>query len=167
MGWCLLGIGSLSSVGWAHLIVVRDQGETAPFAPYFAPLKVASTAKDRQPPNEAQRPIAVNTLLYPNTSELTPGKVATKKLTIAHLPAQPLFIVGPDQRSRQWLLTNATYLESIHAVGLVTNVQSASQVKQMEQGTPVRLIAANLQGLSEMLGVKHYPFLLYQQWVTQ
>ncbi len=45
MGLCLLG--SLCSVAMAHLIVVRDQGETVAFAPYLTPI--SHVARGRTP----------------------------------------------------------------------------------------------------------------------
>jgi len=79
----------------------------------------------------------------------------------------PLFIVGDDARSREWLKEHADYLKHIQALGLVTNVSSASSLEALETLANMPLAPVNVDDLVTLLAIKHYPVVVEQGVVWQ
>lgn len=99
-------------------------------------------------------------------SEFSKGKVKEHKLSKKQI-LSPFFIVGHDESSLKWLSENKEYLQSIHAIGLVIGFPNYQEIEALEKATHLPLVPANLQEASKIIGTKHYPVLVYKNWVTQ
>jgi integrating conjugative element protein (TIGR03765 family) len=114
--------------------------------------------------------IDVNKLLFPVTSSFTVGDVKKHRIkseTNNETKALTFYVAGDDARSINWLKTNAAYLKKIRALGFLTNVQSKDRMLFIEKDTDLTFMAVSLDGLENIVGTSHYPFLLYKGWVMQ
>ncbi len=152
---------------YANLIVVEDLGGSVSAQPYLANASILNKGYKKSSISGEKRPIKIEQILYPNRSNLTYGKVNKKHLNIEHLPLIPIFVMGADEDSIKWAETNASYLKKIHAIGIITNIETKKRKKEITDKTGLFLINANANGLEDTLGVKHYPFLLYHNWIVQ
>lgn len=121
-----------------------------------------TTQKD----NLKDQDIKADSLVDNSGSEFSEGKVKEHKIDNDHI-LNPFFIISNDKQSIQWLEENKKYLKSIHAVGLILEDKDLDAIKNLEQETHLPLIPANVDSLSDVIGTKHYPVLVYKNWVTQ
>ncbi|MCE3045387.1 integrating conjugative element protein [Legionella sp. 16cNR16C] len=92
----------------------------------------------------------------PVSSEATVGKVNRKPLKLTNF-TQPVFIIGDDEVSRQWLQEHTEELEAAHALGFVTNVTESEQLQTLQQLTKASLLPANVDDLMALFQEDHYP----------
>jgi len=78
------------------------------------------------------------------------------------MATHPMFIVGYDRISINWLKTNKKLLADKHAVGLVVNVETAEQLHQLQKIVGKKTLLQPTPGdkLAEHLNIKHYPFYI-------
>ena len=107
--------------------------------------------------------------LFPFTSHLTPGVV--EKHTLAQkssIQQPPIFVIGDDYSSVVWLKKNKVMLESIHAVGMITNVESQRRVDEISEDAHWKpLLPVSMNGAEDSFNVEHVPFYVYQGVVSQ
>lgn len=169
----LLGLCSFAHAVYATpLTVIGVKGATVsaqPFYQKFPPKskKVLMAEMMRAYKNRAKPHISINQILYPNHSEFTPGPVTKHKIANDHLKHVTLFLVGNDSRSLKWLKQNKAYLQRIHAIGFLTNVDNAAQARRVEKVYGEPLLSGNVKGFSKVVGTTHLPFLLKDLWVRQ
>lgn len=161
---------ALAGAAQAELTVVADYGG-APALPYYAAIKAAgvSEADAYSAMNEARAlgPISEADMLPVHSRRLAPGPVAARR---PHLPAHmtAFFLLGTDALSRRWLKQRATRLLELHAVGLVVDVDSAAQLRQLRRlgnGLVLRPVAGD--DLAERLNLSHYPVLITATAIQQ
>lgn len=75
---------------------------------------------------------------------------------------QPMFMIGYDPVSINWLKANKGHLAKNKAIGLVVNVENKEQLKYLQgiAGNKVILQPTPGDSLAEHLKVKHYPFYM-------
>lgn len=161
---------ALASTAEAKLTVVADRGGQSA-TPYYIAIKgadvsekagyhAAAEARTRGPVTEAA-------MLPVHSSRLAPGAVQNRKI---HLPATttPFFLMGHGPLSRRWLKQRGPRLRQLHAVGLVVDVESAGQLRQLRalgDGLVMRPVAGN--DIARRLGIAHYPVLITPQAIQQ
>lgn len=98
---------------------------------------------------------------YPiRTTRLSPGQVATTPVPL-HQGQQPLFVIGNDELSLDWIDINKPYLLEIGARGFVVSVGSEREWNQLRKWlAPLDVKAVTGDAFSEVFGLTHYPFLL-------
>jgi integrating conjugative element protein (TIGR03765 family) len=153
-----------ASQGMAEPVVIFDSGKTQPLAAYLPavklPVQTAFQTSTTATVLNAERLQVLSQSLPAITPELTPGKVAPKTLSIPYLE-RPVFIIGADALSLQWLQHHRGRLNMLHAVGLVVNVQTAEQLAQLKQQTvPLELVALSGSELARQFALSHYPVLV-------
>ncbi len=84
----------------------------------------------------------IQTLEYPVVTDSMMSAVGNIDRKLDYKPLRSLAIVGADELSARWLRLNNEYLVGIGAVGLVINVESAEQLKILQQYTDVPLMAS-------------------------
>ncbi|WP_456448012.1 PFL_4695 family integrating conjugative element protein [Thiolapillus sp.] len=165
--------------GWAlptlsqppRLHVLYDSGDTVP----LAPLLQASGLDDepvQSPPAIDTQPLMRQALAQRSVVRspgLSPG-VQTRRPTGkagAVLP-RPLFLVGADEVSLNWLREHRERLMHIGAVGLIVQADGEADIGK------VRAVAGELQlatgsgaMLAEHFGITHYPVLIGPEWIEQ
>lgn len=101
------------------------------------------------------------------TPELTPGTVTPKAMNNAQL-LQPLFLIGSDDQSKQWLSQNNAQLLQLHAIGLLVQANTTADIQTMQAlGKGLMIIPAPAKALIEQYGLSHYPVLITKEGITQ
>jgi integrating conjugative element protein (TIGR03765 family) len=152
----------------ADLTIIYDSGDTQPLAPYLQVFEPV----DRVPP---QSPVATPPPLGAADPEawlpiqsigLTPGVVRSRAI---HRPfSRPVFLIGADALSRQWLLEHRDRLKSMGAVGMLVqgdNLQDLRRVAQLADG--LAILPASATDIAKALGIKHYPVLISSERIEQ
>ena len=101
------------------------------------------------------------------TPEMEPGVVARRVESRPEI-TRPLFLVGADPRSLQWLRRHRERLRSLRATGLLVAVRSLSDldaVAAVAQGLPIS--PASASSLARRYGLTHYPLLLSSKGIEQ
>ncbi|MCG7601775.1 integrating conjugative element protein [Halomonas sp. McH1-25] len=158
--------------GLPQLIVVADHGGTSA-RPYFVAIKGSGVDEDEGfspqtgvPPRPTQR-YGERDMLPIESERLTPGPVMPRDL---NLPGgfTPLFLIGDDALSRQWLAERGDILRELNAVGLVIQVQDEQALQALRDAAQgLELRPASGDGLADRLGLSHYPVLINQHGIEQ
>ena len=158
----LLAVALLSPHAEAEPLVLHDSGQTIPIDPFMEPLR---PKPQQQPvPAPAARLTAGNYGLPVQTPSMTPGQVASRSLPALQgkmVGARPLFLIGADQWSLQWLQQNQAQLSELQAVGMVVEVERDSDLQILRQAAgSLPLMPASAEALARELGLQHYPVLI-------
>lgn len=157
----LCSVLCLLSCSGAHakesLIVIYDSGNTLPLEPYLpkrAPQEKATT-------QDAKRQLPFN--LPITTPSMQPGKVTVTPKALRYLQ-RPLFLVGADQLSRDWMIEKREQLIRIGAVGLLVEAKDRQEIEAvLAIAEGLRLVPASAEGFATKLGLSHYPILLSKE----
>ena len=82
---------------------------------------------------------------------------------------RPMFIVGYDPVSINWLKANKNLLSEKKAIGLVVNVETKEQMEALQAIVGGRVMMQPTPGdrLAEHLKIRHYPFYMDNQGVMR
>lgn len=141
------------------LEVVADTGASIPADPYFAHLING----------ESSNPELVQGIRFPVRSLLKNGVLAKDQLQVfaPSWMATPIFVVGCDAASANWVQLNKARLSDLGAVGVVVDAPDLASFKAMQaQAQAVHLMLSIAQGpwLQERLqraNVDVYPVLIH------
>ena len=103
---------------------------------------------------------------FPIKSSFTSGIVKPHKISSPPFP-YPIFVIGSDETSINWAQQNAAKLKALHAIGIITNVNSDKEFEHVKEDISLPLIPASIDGLQELVKTSHYPFLLINGEVIQ
>lgn len=80
----------------------------------------------------------------------------------------PVFLVGDDPLSREWLTLRHDELKRLHATGLVVNVSDKAALTELQQRVPgVTLLPASASEIARRLQLNHYPVLITSTGLAQ
>lgn len=157
-----------SELARAELIVVEDLGGTSAL-PYYRALNLLP---DTEPsPLQSLPPIPVKPyseadMLPVKSARLSPGKVESRALNAPGL--QPIFLIGDDSLSRDWLVTRIDILRELNAVGLVVNIETPEALQELRKlASGVKIAPASGDELAEMIGIEGYPVLITSTGLEQ
>lgn len=103
---------------------------------------------------------------FPVRSALTVGIVEPMKHS--YQVTRPIFIVGVDSLSIEWLVANKAHLKTIGAQGIVTNVSSQENMNFLRARAPeLTLSAVPVDDIARIYGVQHYPVLIDKEDIRQ
>ena len=145
------------------LIVVEDKGGTSAL-PYYRALNPQDTQPGQpttlQPVPRIGSPAKAEAAMLPvRSARLTPGDEPRRVIRAPGLT--PLFLVGDDDRSRDWLQQRGKDLQALRAVGLVVNVATPEALAALRRLAPgLVLLPVSGDDLAQRLGIKHYPVLI-------
>jgi hypothetical protein len=108
---------SLSVKSAEPLTVIFDSGNTLPLESYLP----KRAPKEKTATQEAKRQLPFS--LPITTPSMQPGKVMTTPKALRYLQ-RPLFLIGADQLSRNWLAEKREQLIRLGAVGLLVEVKN-------------------------------------------
>lgn len=138
----------------SKLTVIHDTGNTFPI---YAKENQAHLDQ-QQIETRLSQPIPST---YPiNTPSLQVGVVPRRKLNLPWM-AQPIFLIGTDERSKGWLRERHAQLVDLHATGMIIQANSESEIIEMRQiakGLPLQVVSA--ESLVDQLQLTHYPVLI-------
>jgi integrating conjugative element protein (TIGR03765 family) len=158
-----LGISFPSSA----LEVITDAGGE-PIAPYLerlAPPDGQANRRARAPIALADRAYSLKQYLPIRSPSLTPGLVEVRQTPTRLL--QPVFLVGADPKSLEWLEVNRERLRQLNAIGMLVQAENNSELEAVAaaaQGLP--LIPASGEAFAAELPIRHYPVLLTSKGVS-
>nr|CAX67713.1 putative exported protein [Yersinia enterocolitica] len=158
----------ISPINYAALTVVGDLGgELA--EPYLD--AVSAEPNEFSPAEKWALPspptfVSIAAALPVHTPELTPGAVSARALNLPGIP--PIFIVGDDELSRQWLSLHSNKLQRTGATGFVVNVTDLSRLQSLNALVPeVEMAPVSGSDLARRLQLTHYPLLITEKGLTQ
>ena len=150
------------------LVVVQDRGGI-PARPYFEEAGLTPQVPDTPAASEESpmlKSVTEEAMLPVRSIRLSPGPVVSRAIQAAGL--SPIFLVGDDGLSRQWLVSRASALEQMNAVGLVVNVQSLQRLNALRALVPgLMLTPVNGDDMAQRLGLEHYPVLITATAIEQ
>lgn len=149
------------------LVVVQDRGGI-PAQPYFEEAGLTPQVPDTPAVSAPPVPVPVTqeAMLPVRSLRLSPGPVTARAIQAAGL--SPIFLVGDDGLSRRWLVSRASALEQMNAVGLVVNVQSLQRLNALRALVPgLMLTPVSGDDMAERLGLEHYPVLITAAAIEQ
>lgn len=113
------------------------------------------------------KPESVNLKLPPVKSErLSVGVIHPKKINLPSI--QPIFIIGSDQASLQWLSEHLSPFKALHAIGLLVNEESdddLDHIRKIAEGVPI--IPIDGDDIAKELQLQHYPAFISSNEITQ
>ena len=149
------------------LTVLYDSGDTQPIAPYLDVLHESGETEDGSESSSPSLGAAdVAQLLPIHSPGLTPGPV--QRIAIDRPFAVPLFLIGCDRGSEQWLQANRSRLLAMGAVGVVVDVpdvQALTRLADLAGG--LTLLPGSGSDLARSLGLDHYPVLITSDSIAQ
>jgi integrating conjugative element protein (TIGR03765 family) len=158
-----LGISFPSSA----LEVITDAGGE-PIAPYLerlAPPDGRANRRARAPIALADRAYSLKQHLPIRSPSLTPGLVEVRQTPTRLL--QPVFLVGADPKSLEWLEVNRERLRQLNAIGMLVQAENNSELEAVmaaAQGLP--LFPASGEAFAAELPIRHYPVLITSKGVS-
>lgn len=143
---------------YAQPKVLFDSGRTVNAENYLSELSPEKAPR--------QKP-TISKLATPSTPEMTVGRVAKRNVSLPYLPS-PLFLVGADNVSLQWLNKHRQALINAGAVGLIVNASSVADLQQIISAAEgLQVSPASGGDLAKQLKLQHYPVLITRTQIAQ
>ncbi|MGX1021052.1 integrating conjugative element protein (TIGR03765 family) [Pseudomonas sp. Y3 TE3536] len=118
-------------------------------------LSLAANAESTSPP----APTTLNWVLPVRSARLSPGAVPPKTLSLPGMT--PLFLVGQDTTSLEWLSRHAQALQELGANGLAVEVDDGRALRRIQTAAPgVNIWPVSGDDIAERLELEHYPVLI-------
>jgi integrating conjugative element protein (TIGR03765 family) len=112
--------------------------------------------------------VTLDALLPIRTPEMSPGAVRARGLQAAATGARPLFLIGTDPLSLEWLEAHRERLIELGAVGMLIEAESVAAVRQVAaRAEGLKILPASGAELARALGVRHYPVLISARGIEQ
>ncbi|HAT9314933.1 TPA: integrating conjugative element protein [Legionella pneumophila subsp. pneumophila] len=102
----------------------------------------------------------------PAKSKATQGKINRKALNTSLLNMS-LFVIGADNASIQWLEQHHKQLQSMQAVGFITNVNDFESIIALQEKFKLPLLPVNVDPLMDYIHEHHYPLIIAEGAVWQ
>lgn len=161
---CLLLSLILSFPLYANQVIADFGGESA--VRFYERIQPVHTDSAPQHPYAVPSQLTEEQLLPVISHRLSVGKVSERQLNLPG--AIPLFLVGTDTLSRQWLSQRYSQLVDIGAVGLVVNVNTLEELQQLRAIVPaLTLMPIPADDLAEQFDLQHYPVLITAEGLSQ
>lgn len=117
-------------------------------------------------------PVEADRSRFPvTTPEMTIGPIGPDEATEipAYLLTQPLFIVGYDRVSANWMREYVDILEENAAIGYVVNVDTPEQLDELRAATDYRLTLVAVPGkeIARTANLRHYPAYIDRQGIVR
>jgi integrating conjugative element protein (TIGR03765 family) len=138
-----------STACMAGVTTIYEGGPTVPIGQYLASFF-------------AQESIPVTNLAAPPGNSTLPVAfpVVTKSMRSGRLQT-PMFVVGDDSLSKQWLAANRQRLQRSGATGLVVNVASIEAFRALRALVPdVPMAPGSVEGLAQQASLSVYPLFV-------
>ncbi len=163
--WILTSGLILPCLALADLTVIEDLGGQSAI-PYYQSIQPVHSDNAPHHPNAIPSQITEAQMLPVISRKWTVGRVNTQKINLPG--ATPIFLIGADDVSMQWLEENADKLQKIGAVGLVINVNTMEELQKLKNLTPqLQLLPTPADTLAERLGISSYPLLITAEEISQ
>ena len=155
--------------GFYELEVIGDFGgqSAEPFLPSDSDFKEQlQKLKDER---RGKRFLVSN--LPVSSPSLTVGRVGPQEAAGIRydMLSRPMFIIGYDSVSINWLKQNRRFLKEKRAIGLVVNVATVEEMNHLQSvaGEGVLLQATNGEQMAKAIKLRHYPFFVDKNGVMR
>ncbi|MFK0344207.1 integrating conjugative element protein [Pseudomonas asiatica] len=110
-------------------------------------------------PSSSPDPITLSWVLPVRSARLSPGAVLPRALSLPG--STPLFLVGQDSTSLEWLSRHAQTLQQLGANGLAVEVDDARALRRIQTAAPgLNIWPVSGDDIAERLELEHYPVLI-------
>ncbi|MGC6360259.1 integrating conjugative element protein [Bisgaard Taxon 45] len=155
----LIGFGLVSLVSLpvhAELQVIADLGGESAVR-FYEPIQPII---DETSPTPSIPSVLSEADLLPIVSHfMTPGAVESQKFDLPGM--LPIFLVGEDVLSQQWLSVNRDKLLQMQAMGMVVHVSNLESLNRLREiAGPLPLMPVSGDDLAQRLHLTHYPILI-------
>lgn len=117
-------------------------------------------------PSQRPDPRALTWALPVHSTRLSPGAVPPRTLNLPGFT--PLFLVGQDSASLEWLAQHAQRLQELGASGLAVEVADAQALRRIQASTPgLDIWPVSGDDIAERLELQHYPVLIMPTGLEQ
>lgn len=146
-----------------------DSGRSQPIAKYLDRLEIKLNA----PPPEPNPPTPATTRFPLTSPGLSVGRVGARSLpklrnVERRAGMRPLFLIGTDAVSYEWMARNHAYLSEIKAIGMVVEAETKSDFEEaFQQANGLVLFPASATSIAAELSLKHYPVLITPDGIEQ
>ncbi|MEW5756470.1 MAG: integrating conjugative element protein [Pseudomonadota bacterium] len=169
-GWngsVLIGLALTPVLAWSQVTVIYHSGDTRPLAPYLEVFNGAEPITKRPPMRGSKLGAAdVRVLLPIRSPGLSPGPVQAKPHDRPF--SRPFFLIGSDERSRQWLVKHRDRLQTIGAVGMLVQAESPEDLRAIAGlSGGLSIMPASATDIAAALGIAHYPVLITSRGIEQ
>lgn len=145
----------------AAVVTIHEGGPTVPIGQFLPAVDKADSATTAA--NLATVPPPQVTLPFPiTTPSMRAGSLqTTTRLRTSGWLTAPLFIVGDDPSSREWLQANRSGLQRLGARGLVVNVSTLAAYRSLRDIVPdVPMAPGSAEALARQTGLRVYPLFV-------
>lgn len=188
----LCAVTSLCSAAPAEIkplstVVIHDSGNTTPVSVYLTDDQLSHYRfVDQQPPTQDDIQAAIQEVLTkyaPSTESkdildrlfpITTTLIQPLRLVSKYQPADisylksPIFIIGADQYSVDWLRVNKNELIRLGSIGVVAAADSLATFHQLQQlSAPLEILPTGADAIAEQFKVPGYPVLLTENGFYQ
>jgi len=151
----------VSSAGFADVTTLYEGGPTVPVGHYLASLfeqEPLPRSSDKNTTRAAALPVTFPVI----TASMRPGRLESSvRLRTAGWLAAPMFIVGDDTISKQWLVTNRASLLRSGAAGLVVNAATFDGFRALRALAPdVPMAPGAIEDFASQAGLSVYPLFV-------
>lgn len=153
----------------AALTVIQVDGPVTDIQPYLVhiqPKQQPLTGEDMMLTNTGTHVFAPSLPVKP-----APLKVGKIKRQLAHYPnlVQPIFLIGKDATSLDWLEKHKTRLQKLKAIGFLIEANTPEEWKSIQASVPpeITIIPANGSIFVKRFKIEHYPVLISQEMIEQ
>ncbi len=146
--------------GVSPLAVIHDGGGV-PLAPYLEAITDDATPERSEP--LPHRPPAQPQQLFPVVSiKAGPGRLLQNPMPskLSGGPGQPIFIVGDDALSHDWLRRNGPSLQQMGARGIVAAVRTPEALFRLRTSADLHMVPMSADALLEAAGIHVWPVLI-------
>lgn len=100
------------------------------------------------------------------TRNLHPGQQRRRALNLPGMT--PLFLIGDDPQSTEWLRQHQNILKTLHATGLVVNVTTLARLNALRAIAPkLTLLPVSADDMAKHLPISAYPVLITDKGLEQ
>lgn len=100
------------------------------------------------------------------THNLHPGQQPRLALNLPGMT--PLFLIGDDLQSTEWLRQHRDALKTLHATGLVVNVSTLARLNALRTVAPeLTLLPVSADDMAKHLPISAYPVLITDKGLAQ
>lgn len=144
----------------AGVTAIHEGGPTIPIGQHLAAFLAPASA-----PSHGAAPAQVGALpaTFPIATEaMRPGRLqAPMRVRSAGWLAAPMFILGDDPQSRQWLAANRNRLHRLGASGLVVQVASIDTFRSLRAIAPeLPMAPSSIEKVARQAGLSVYPLFV-------
>ena len=103
------------------------------------------------------------------TPEMSPGRVTPRAINQPYM-TRPLFLIGTDRLSQQWLIQNRIKLSELNAAGMIIQADTTEELQaiaRISNGYNLQIMPASATDIAHQLDLKHYPVLIWKNGIEQ